>query len=45
MKRSFCCEAHGGLQTRSVPEGSVGDRLEPLEVGSHWRGQMDEWRE
>ena len=30
---------------RSVPEGSVGDRLEPLEIGSHLKGQMDAWRE
>lgn len=30
---------------RSVPEGSVGDRLELLETGSHPRGQPDAWRE
>ena len=30
---------------RSVPEGSVGDRLELLETESQPRGQMDAWRE
>lgn len=45
MKRSFCCGENGGHLMRSVPEGSVGDRLELLETGSHLRGQMDAWRE
>jgi len=45
MKRSFGRGENGGHLKRSVPEGSVEDRLELLETGSHTRSQMVAWRE
>ena len=37
--------ANGGHLVRSVPEGSVGERLELLETGGLPEGQMDTRRE
>jgi hypothetical protein len=45
MNRSLGCGATGGHLVRSVLEGSVGERLELLEIGGQPEGHMDARRE
>jgi hypothetical protein len=45
MNRSLGCGANGGHRVRSVPEGSVGEKWELLEIEGRREGQMDARRE